>query len=867
MAYYTTSLNIDVEGNVPSAEQLRAYLSASLPEYMVPGVFTRLESLPLTPNGKLDRKALPAPEMALTATWRAPRTPQEEILCALFAEVLGLEKVGLDDHFFDLGGHSLMATRLVSRIRTTLGVELAIRTLFECPTVGELGPRLRDIVEEGRSALVAGRRPEKLPLSHAQQRLWFINRLEGTSVEYNMPWALHLKGELDGTALEQALNAIAERHESLRTRFVEVEGEPFQVIEPECQIKLAVEDMSSEEGSGQQERVQEELRSEARMPFDLIRGPVLRVKLLRLGVQDHVLLRTMHHIVSDGWSEGVFTRELMVLYEAFREGRENPLRPLRVQYADFALWQRKWLEGGALDRGLSYWKEQLAGIPARLELPADRPRPALQTFAGEACIMTLSAAQVTALKRLSQNHQSTLYMTLLAAFGMLLSRYSGQDDIVVGSPIANRQEEQLEELIGFFVNSLVMRVRVQREMSFGELLGQVRQTALAVYEHQDVPFERLVEELSPERSLNTTPLFQVMFAVQNARMDKQQLKQLEVNPVNGGELRVRFDLEVHAFERGGEMTVSWLYNRDLFDRWRMEQMSRHYVRMLDGVVREPGCAVGRVEMLSAKERHQLLYDWNETATAFPADKCVHQLFEEQVARTPDAIAVVSEDEELTYAELNAKANRLAHHLRDLGVKPDDRVAICLERGFEMIVAMLGVLKAGGAYLPLDSDYPIERLRLMLQDAQPIALLTHTKVRELLSGIGGKLPVVVLKDAAELELYPESNLDCSTIGVTPNHLAYVIYTSGSTGVPKGVMVEHGGIVRLVRNTNYVQLCPDDVIAQASNASFDAATSDMGSLAGGCALSERQKGYVAVACGTCQRHSEEQNNDTLFNHGTF
>ena len=371
-----------------------------------------------------------------------------------------------------------------------------------------------------------------------------------------------------------------------------------------------------------------------------------------------------------------------------------------MQYADFALWQRKWLEGGALERGLSYWKKQLAGIPARLELPTDRPRPALQTFGGEVCSMTLSPAQVAELKRLSQDHQSTLYMTLLAVFGMLLSRYSGQDDIVVGSPIANRQEEQLEALIGFFVNSLVMRVRPRGEMSFGELLSEVRQTALAAYEHQDVPFERLVEELSPERSLNTTPLFQVMFALQNAPLDKQQLKHLEVNPIRGGELRVRFDLEVHAFERAGEITLSWLYNRDLFDRWRMEQMSRHYVRMLDAVVKEPGCAVGRVEMLSATERHQVLYDWNDTATAFPADKCVHELFEEQVARTPNAVAVVFEGEELSYAQLNARANRLAHYLRELGVRPDALVAVCLERGFEMIVALLGVLKAGGACVPL-----------------------------------------------------------------------------------------------------------------------------------------------------------------------
>ena len=341
-------------------------------------------------------------------------------------------------------------------------------------------------------------------------------------------------------------------------------------------------------------------------------------------------------------------------------------------------------------------------------------------------------------------------MTLLAVFGMLLSRYSGQDDIVVGSPIANRQEEQLEALIGFFVNSLVMRVRLRREMSFGELLSEVRQTALAAYEHQDVPFERLVEELSPERSLNTTPVFQVMFALQNAPMGRQQMKHLEVNPAGGGELRVRFDVEVHAFESGGEILVHWLYNRDLFDRWRIEQMARHYVQMLDAVVRDPGCAAGRVEMLSATERHQLLYGWNDTGTAFPRDKCVQELFEEQVARTPDAIAVVFEGEELSYARLNARANRLAHYLRDLGVRPDDRVAICAERSLEMVVALLAILKAGGAYVPLDPSYPVERLRFMLEDSAPAALLTQGHLARLVPGISETFPALDLNDDSGVE---------------------------------------------------------------------------------------------------------------------
>src|SRR6478672_2780412 len=390
-------------------------------------------------------------------------------------------------------------------------------------------------------------------------------------------------------------------------------------------------------------------------------------------------------------------------------------------------------------------------------------------------------------------------MTLLAVFGMLLSRYSGQDDIVVGSPIANRQEEQLEALIGFFVNSLVMRVRLRREMSFGELLSEVRQTALAAYEHQDVPFERLVEELSPERSLNTTPLFQVMFALQNAPLDKQQLKHLEVNPIRGGELRVRFDLEVHAFERAGEITLHWVYNRDLFDRWRMEQMSRHYVQMLDAVVRDADCAAGRVEMLSATERHQLLYEWNNTATEFPADKCVHELFEEQVARTPNAVAVVFEGEELNYAQLNARANRLAHYLRELGVKPDDRVAICAERSFEMVVGLLGVLKAGGAYVPLDPTYPVERLRFMIEDAQITVLLTQSHYQAQFQDC----PVeVICVDQVWAAIAQESEENLPN-AVTSGDLAYVVYTSGSTGKPKGVTVPHRAVNRLVCNTNYIQ----------------------------------------------------------------
>jgi pristinamycin I synthase-3/4 len=568
---------------------LRRALERKLPGYMVPAAVVVLESLPLTPNGKLDRKGLPVPEWGGGEGYRAPRTPEEEILCGLFADVLGLERVGLDDDFFTLGGHSLLATRLVSRIRAVLGVELAIRTLFESPSVGQLNPRLREGISERASApLERQDRPERLPLSYAQQRLWFIDQLKENSTEYNMPQALRLRGDLDREALERAVAAIVGRHESLRTHFAEVEGEPVQVIEPESQIEVPLEDLSGLGIEEQQRRVAVAMRQQSQEPFDLGHGPVLRMKLLRLGDGEHILLQTMHHIVSDGWSQGVFNRELMVLYKSFREGGENPLPELPVQYADFALWQRKWLNAAALEEGLSYWKEQLADIPERLELPADRPRPAVQTFAAEFCKVVLTEEQTAALKQIGHQNHTTLYMTLLAAFGVLLSRYSGQQDIVVGSPIANRQDVKLEELIGFFVNTLVMRVQVKPQMTFRDLLQEVRQTTLDAYRHQDVPFERLVEELSPQRYLNMHPVFQVVFGIQNAPSVAPALPGITIDPILRQEFNVHADVVVHAWERGGQVEFGWLYNRDLFDRWRMEQMTRHFVRVLEAMIADAG---------------------------------------------------------------------------------------------------------------------------------------------------------------------------------------------------------------------------------------------------------------------------------------
>jgi amino acid adenylation domain-containing protein len=771
---------------------LQDHLRQSLPDYMIPSAIMVLSSWPLTPSGKIDRKALPAPERR-TDGYRAPRTPQEEILCAIFAEVLSLEQVGIEDDFFALGGHSLMATRLVSQVRATLGVELALRTLFEAPTVAELAPHVSR-AEKVRAPLVRQRRPERVPLSYAQQRLWFIDQLEGSnSTEYNMPSALRLRGELDMQALHRALDTIVERHESLRTHFTEIESQPVQIIEPPSPFHLKMENLSGLSEDAQRERVLAAMRQEWDQPFDLSRGPVLRVKLIKLSEQDHILLRTFHHIVSDGWSVGVFSREFMLLYEAFHEGRENPMPPLSVQYADFALWQRAWLDEDALARDLAYWKKQLEGIPEQLELPKDRPRPAMQTYSADVCDARLSASQVAALKQLTQEHQSTLYMTLLSAFAVLLHRYSGQDDIVVGSPIANRQEAQLEQMIGFFVNSLVMRVRLNPELAFTDLLSLVRSTALEAYQHQDVPFERLVEELSPERSLNRTPIFQVVFAVQNAPMGMQQLKGLEIEPIGGDELRVRFDLELHVFEHGDELGFYWLYNQSLFDRWRMEQMARHYVGLLQLILASPDIPLHRLDILRAEERQMLLVDANATAEPL-LESTLLASFEKQVARTPNAAAVVFENTKLSFGELNERANRLAHHLISLGVGSESLIAIALKRSPELLVALLGVLKSGAAYLPLDLEIPESRLAYMIADAAPAFVLTGNSLRSRLPRSAKVLDLHAPDLLSAFDKAPSYNLtDADRVfPLLPQHPAYVIYTSGSTGVPKGVVVSHEGL---------------------------------------------------------------------------
>ncbi|HST62244.1 MAG TPA: condensation domain-containing protein, partial [Longimicrobium sp.] len=804
------------------ADALRVHLRESLPEYMVPAAFVGLDALPLTPNGKLDIRALPAPELGSAAGQSvAPRTPVEEVLAEIWADVLRLERVGVNDNFFELGGHSLMAIRVVSRVRAVFG-ELPLRALFEGPTVAQLAVRVEEMRRAELPALppvVPTERTGALPLSFAQERLWFVDRLEPGSATYNIPAALRLAGAPDVAALERALGEIVRRHEALRTTFMEVDGSPVQVIAPFNGFTLPVEDLSALSDADREAAVRHRADEEAARPFDLSAGPLFRASLLRLGPDDHVLQLGMHHVVSDGWSMGVFFRELSALYEAYREGRESPLPELPVQYADYAVWQREQLEGEALDRQLSYWRERLSGAPELLELPTDRPRPAVQTYRGASVPVELSPELLEQLQALGRSEGATLYMTLLSAFQVLLSKYGGGEDIVVGSPIAGRARREVEELIGFFVNTLVLRTDLSGDPTFRETLRRVREVTLGAYEHQEVPFEKLVAELQPERSLSHSPLFQVSFTVQNAGGGSGSLLPgLGVSGVDAATEIAKFDLSLTLAATPQGLLGGLNYNTDLFERDTIERMLGHLARVLEQVAADADVRLSRLALAGPEERAQVVGEWNRTERPYPRNVCVHELFEAQVRERPDAVALVWGDESLTYRELDARANQLANHLVRLGVGPDARVGVLLERSAELIVSILAVLKAGGCYVPLDPGYPAERLRLMLADSSVRVLLSRGDVVGAVDT--GDLDVIHLDQAADA-LASES-IEAPRSGATAENLAYIVYTSGSTGKPKGVMVAHRHVVQLVVETDYVRFRPGDRVAQASNASFDALT---------------------------------------------
>ncbi|HEU4559547.1 MAG TPA: amino acid adenylation domain-containing protein, partial [Longimicrobium sp.] len=813
---------VPVQGSIePDAASLRLHLKALLPEYMVPSAYVRLERLPLTANGKLDRRALPEPESTTTDARPAePRTPTEEILAQLWAEVLRLESVGVDDDFFALGGHSLLATRLLSRVQNALSVALPLRAVFEGPTVAELAARVDALRQGGSHVLppvVPVDRDRPLPLSFAQERLWFLDRLDGGSAAYNLPAALRFIGALDAGALERALGEIVRRHESLRTVFREVDGGAVQVIVPFAGFALPIDDLSGLSEAARETEVRRRAAEDAARPFDLASGPLFRAALLRVADEEHVLLLCIHHIVSDGWSSGVLLRELSTLYVAYRDGSDSPLAELPVQYADFSVWQREQLRGEGLDRQIGYWKERLAGAPALLELPTDRPRPPVQSHRGAREMFDMPRALLDRLQALGRSEGATLYMVLLGAFQLLLSKYSGSEDIVVGSPIAGRTRREVEELIGFFANTLVLRTDLSADPTFRELLARVREGTLGAYEHQEVPFERLVAELQPERSLSHSPLFQVMFTLQNADRSGSGLAGLRMEGVGAEVETTRFDLSLTAIPHDDGVRGVLEYSTALFDRSTVQRMLGNLARVLEQVTADADARLSQLELLGPAERARVLEEWNRTTAEYPADRCIHELFEAQAERTPGAVAVVFEGEELTYAELNRLANRLAHNLRERGVGPDIRVGICVDRGLEMVVGLLGVLKAGGAYVPLDPGQPAERLAYMLADSAPAAVLTQRELRDRVGQTD--VPVIELAAAApEWADHPVTNPARGAL--TAAHLAYVIYTSGSTGRPKGVAVPHRGVVNLLGSMREtVGMEPADRVLAVTTYAFD------------------------------------------------
>jgi len=764
-----------------AAEELRDHLRERLPDYMVPSALVILPALPLTPNGKVDRKALPVPEHA-EARYQAPRTPVEELLAGLWAEVLGLERVGAADHFFDLGGHSLLATRVTSRLRAALGVEVPLQDLFAAPRLADFAARVEALRRTGTAPpappLVAMPHEGALPLSFAQQRLWFIAQLEPDSPLYNMPGALRAEGPLDGAVLARCLGEIVRRHEALRTVFAVQEGSPVQVIVPAEPFPLPVVDLA-----GLPERAREALaatliREEAARPFDLARGPLLRGLLLRLAERDHTVLLTLHHIAGDGWSLGLLVREIAALYPALAAGRPSPLPPLPalpVQYADYALWQRSWLQGEVLAGEIGWWAGKLAGLPPLLELPTDRLRPAAQSHRGASRPVRLPAALTRQADSMARREGATLFMVLLAAFQALLARHSGQDDLAVGTPVAGRNRVETEGLIGFFVNTLVLRGDLAGDPTFRELLGRARETALAAYLHQDVPFEKLVEELAPERNLAHAPLVQAMLVLQNAPFQSLEIEALNLRPAGVETATAKLDLTLTLEERDGGLVGTVEYATDLFDAPTVDRLFAGFERLLAAAVAGPERRAEELPLLGEAERQQLL-EWGAIREEVPAASTLHDRFAARARQSPEAPALTCGGLTVTYGELNRRANRLAHWLRRLGAGPESRVGLRLDRSVDLVVGILGVLKAGAAYVPLDPGSPLERLAFVMEDAD---------IRI----------VVGAEEIQQTEGLPDGDLEISGDGGDASSLAYVIYTSGSTGRPKGTLVTHANVTRL------------------------------------------------------------------------
>lgn len=803
---------------------LYEFLKDRLPDYMVPAYFMQLDEFPLTHAGKINRHALPVPDPGrpeLGKAYVAPRTQLEELLATIWADVLGVTQVGAFDNFFELGGHSLLGVKLQSRLRDALQNEIPLKLLFESPILAEFALEIEkfQISSDGIEAppIEPVSREEALPLSFAQQRLWFLDQLEPNSPFYNIPAALEISGALNVTALEKSINEIVKRHESLRTIFKSRSGKPYQEILPEAPVVLEVQDLSGMETEEQENHIQKLAREEAQKPFNLSEGPLFRVSLVKTGETAHVIFFNMHHIISDGWSVNVLVKEVAECYPHFDKNEAPDLPPLPVQYADFAHWQQNWLKNEVLENQLEYWKTELAESSFILELPTDRPRPAVQTFQGATISRSFSEKLRGYLVKLSQTEGSTLFMTLLAAYQTLLFRHTGQANFNVGTPHANRNRLETENLIGFFVNTLVIPARFEGNPTFKQILKQVRQATLGAYTHQDLPFEMLVEALQPERDLSHTPIFQVMFVLQNMPMQQLELPGLTFTPFSAESETTKFDLSLIMAETKTGFEVTFEYNTDLFDARTIERLLDHFELLLEAIVTDPAKPVARIPVMNPSEMHQILKTWNDSAAEFPTDLCMHQWFEQIVANTPNAPALSFEGQTLTYGELNQRANQLARYLLKMNLTTESLIGICMERSREMVIGILASLKAGCAFVPLDPVYPAERLAYMIEDSRLSVLLSQEALKAQLADFAVKR-IFVDTEWDEISTESPENLNLS---LAPENLAYVIYTSGSTGKPKGTMLQHRGWCNLARAQQIaLGVGAGKRILQFSSLSFDA-----------------------------------------------
>lgn len=815
--YYTTQSGEPLQAPIPPLQVCDRFETPSA------CTLVRIAEMPSSEDGDVDRQRLV--DIARRAQQGkgehvAPRNDTERRLAAIWKQILGVPQVGVHDHFFELGGNSIWAVQVISRLRDEFDVEMPLRALFDTPTVAGLAEVIERMSASNpgpqSSAIELITREGDLPLSFDQQRFWFIAHLVPGSSSYNIHSAFQIAGPLNVTALEQSLSAIVARHEALRTVFPTVDGRPIPVIREAAPVRLPRTDLRHVADSEREDEALRVAAAEAQHAFDFAEGPLYRYRLIQLGDSAHILVSTVHHIVFDGWSIGVFARELSLFYDAFTRSLPSPLPALPIQYVDYAAWQRTRIEGELRERQLAYWRQQLEGAPRLLELPSDHPRPPIQNFRGAHKSFRLSEELSIGLRALSRAEGTTLFMTLMAAFQALMFRYTGQEEVVVSTGVANRDRRETEPLIGCLINILLFRTSFAGNPSFREVLRRVRDVALGAFANQDLPFEQLVEELQPERDLSYNPLTQIMFVLLNAPHTPLELSGLDVTPLDVETAASPYDVVVHMCDSEAQL-VGWLdYNSDLFDPSTIDRLLDHFVVLLEAVARDSAQSVLTLPLLTSAERHRMLVEWNDTAWEFPHDRCLHELFEQQASRAPAATAIVFGDQLCTYAELDHRANQLARHLQTLGVGPDVLVGLCVERSMEMVIGILGIMKAGGAYVPLDPTYPRTRLDTMLQQTKAAVLLTQERLRPVLAGAA---PHIIHLDSewSAIDGHGGTKPDCA---VTPRHLCYVIFTSGSTGTPKGISLEHRGVVNNIVDLNRRHgVGPADRMLALSSLSFD------------------------------------------------